>query len=132
MDGEGGGDMSWTKELESGGSVGVASGPRDPRTAKVSLARGTDFLEVELTEAEAAAFVTELAARFGKRYEKVIVPALEVARRYGGTDEGHHKAWVIDQMVRALTGKDYEKWVRERKDGVAGLNTYSWDEGIAP
>ena len=30
--------------------------------------------------------------------------ALDYAVRYGGIDGDHHKAWVIDQMVRALTG----------------------------
>lgn len=58
--------------------------------------------------------------------------ALEVALRYGGIDGGHHKAWVIDQMVRALTGARYEEWVRDAKDGEHGPDTYEWDEGIAP
>lgn len=30
--------------------------------------------------------------------------AIDVAVRYGGFDGAHHKAWVIDQMVRELTG----------------------------
>ncbi len=33
-----------------------------------------------------------------------IQSALAVAERFGGTDEDHHSAWVVDQMVRALTG----------------------------
>jgi len=82
--------------------------------------------------------------------------ALEFALRYGGIDGDHHKAWVIDQMVRALTGcpmiktdaldcnnkpysyeeqgvsGEYGDWVRNAKDGEDGANTYDWDEGIAP
>jgi len=58
--------------------------------------------------------------------------ALAVARKYGGIDGAHHKAWVIDQMVRALTGNEYETWVREAKAGENGPETYDWDEGIAP
>lgn len=58
--------------------------------------------------------------------------ALEIALRYGGIDGAHHKMWVIDQMVRALTGENYERWVREACDGEDGPNTYTWDEGIAP
>lgn len=58
--------------------------------------------------------------------------ALEIALRYGGTDGAHHKEWVIDQMVRALTGDKYEQWVRDACDGEDGPNTYEWDEGIAP
>lgn len=33
-----------------------------------------------------------------------IAAALEVAANYGATDGAHHKMWVIDQMVRNLTG----------------------------
>ena len=58
--------------------------------------------------------------------------ALEVAERFGGIDGDHHKTWVIDQMVRALTGKGYAAWVADMKDGADGPNTYDWDEGIAP
>lgn len=58
--------------------------------------------------------------------------ALEMARRYGGNDGGHHKAWVIDQMVRALTGDRYAAWVAAAKAGNDGPETYDWEEGIAP
>jgi hypothetical protein len=58
--------------------------------------------------------------------------ALDVAFRYAGFDGGHHKQWVIDQMVRALTGDKYEEWVAKFKAGEDGPDTYGWDEGIAP
>ncbi len=58
--------------------------------------------------------------------------ALGYAREYGGTDGAHHKTWVIDQMVRALTGSDYEKWVAETRDGEDGPETYFWDVGVTP
>ncbi len=85
-----------------------------------------------------------------------IKAALDVAVRYGGTDGDHHKAWVIDQMVRALTGcptiqktavdssgkpyaydamgesGEYRELVREAKAGDDGPDTYDWDVGIAP
>lgn len=61
-----------------------------------------------------------------------IATALEFAHLYGGIDGGHHKMWVIDQMVRALTGVLYEQWVIEQCSGEDGPNTYDWDEGIAP
>lgn len=63
---------------------------------------------------------------------KRIKDALEVARKYGGTDEGHHKAWVIDQMVRALTGEQYDAFVVDAKQGEDGPDTYEWDKGVAP
>jgi hypothetical protein len=58
--------------------------------------------------------------------------ALTVALRYGGIDGDHHKTWVIDQMVRALTGDDYETWVQSACFGDDGPDTYEWSTGIAP
>jgi hypothetical protein len=63
-----------------------------------------------------------------------IAAALDVARLYGCTDGAHHKMWVIDQMVRALTGggggiagpvtDEYREFAADAED--------DWDEGIAP
>ena len=64
--------------------------------------------------------------------EQKIKEALMLALRYGGIDGDHHKAWVIDQMVRMLTGDSYGQWVAAAKHGEDGPETYSWNEGIAP
>jgi hypothetical protein len=64
--------------------------------------------------------------------EEKIKAALEIVMRYGGIDGAHHKDWVIDQMVRTLTGDRYEEWVKEACDGEDGPDTYEWDVGIAP
>lgn len=69
-------------------------------------------------------FVTGLASRRDE--------ALEIAGEYGGIDGDHHKAWVIDQMVRVLTGDNYDDWVRRVKIGDEGPETYDWDVGIPP
>ena len=85
-----------------------------------------------------------------------IKKALEIAQNDAAIDGAHHKAWVIDQMVRALTGCpmvtkgaydserrpykyktmgesiEYERFVRGAKAGEEGPETYEWDEGIAP
>jgi hypothetical protein len=54
--------------------------------------------------------------------------ALEIALQYGQVDGDHHKAWVIDQIVRRLTGERYDEVIDDyREDGE-----YNWDEGIAP
>ncbi len=84
--------------------------------------------------------------------------ALKLAIRFGGIDGDHHKAWVIDQMVRELTGcpkvrrlspfkwtddkrhritmlgesEEYKELVREARHGELGPETYDWDEGICP
>lgn len=61
-----------------------------------------------------------------------IAEALSVAHGYGSIDGDHHKMWVIDQMVRALTGDEYATFIAAHNDGEDGPDTYAWDEGIAP
>lgn len=85
-----------------------------------------------------------------------ITKALEFANIYGGIDGGHHKMWVIDQMVRALTGcpidkftgtncrgqpyefegqgtnEEYVTFVRDHCAGEDGPETYAWAVGIPP
>jgi hypothetical protein len=59
--------------------------------------------------------------------------ALIIIERFGGIDGAHHKAWVIDQVVRALVGAgQYDEWVRLMKAGENGPDTYDWDQGIPP
>jgi 3-methyladenine DNA glycosylase AlkC len=60
--------------------------------------------------------------------QQCIQEALDVIEQYGQTDGDHHKAWVIDQVLRALTDDGYDAWVTAySQDGE-----YEWDEGIAP
>lgn len=89
-------------------------------------------------------------------FEKRCRAALLLACECGQTDGDHHKAWVIDQMVRCLTacpneyrtaidchGKEYsyqslgrsleyEMFIFEACAGEDGPDTYMWDVGIAP
>lgn len=58
--------------------------------------------------------------------------ALQIAFMYGSYDGGHHKMWVIDQMVRALAGDKYDEWIKNFQNGEDGPNTYEWDVGIPP
>ena len=67
-----------------------------------------------------------------KSFQDKIAGALEIALRYGQTDGDHHKAWVIDQMVRAMTGANYDMWVRHACYGADGPDTYDWDCGVPP
>lgn len=68
-----------------------------------------------------------------KRQER-IDKALDVIERYGGNDGGHHKQWVLDQVVRELLGdRDrYAGWVQAYESGDDGPKTYIWETGIAP
>ena len=61
--------------------------------------------------------------------------ALDYIMSYSGIDGAHHKSWVIDQVIRALTGDKYDAWVKEAKgdfDVEEDEYDYTWDEGIAP
>jgi hypothetical protein len=70
---------------------------------------------------------------------------LRIALRFGGIDGEHHKNWVIDQMVRALTGcefntndvcvkesQEYKNFVEDAKYDEKGEDVYYWDCGKAP
>lgn len=67
-----------------------------------------------------------------RTYKSSELDALEIASQYGGFEGEHHKAWVIDQMVRYLTGDAYDSWIKDWRNGEDGPETYDWDVGIAP
>lgn len=64
-------------------------------------------------------------------YKERVRKALEIVEA-GVVDGDHHKMWIIDQMVQALTGEDYGRWVQKYCTGEDGPYTYEWDEGVAP
>ena len=61
-----------------------------------------------------------------------IEAALEIIRDFAQIDGRHHKAWVIDQAVRALTGDEYDDWVAFYCSDGDDPDAYEWDKGIAP
>ena len=69
---------------------------------------------------------------FNMKDNEKIEKALDIGVKYGGVDGSHHKAWVIDQMIRLLAGDEYDDLVARSKAGEDGPNTYDWDCGIAP
>ena len=92
--------------------------------------------------------VTDLEALEGR-----VGVVLELINSYGGEDGSDHKQWVLDQIVRVLTGcqfkgktegqantfinfdknDNYLQWVKKYEYGDEDLeDTYSWDEGTAP
>ena len=78
--------------------------------------------------------------------EPDVEAALKVAAEFAYVDGDHHKMWVIDQMVRCLTGcplemrtaKDYKgrpyeyEALGESDAYRAFIGDGEWDEGIAP
>lgn len=64
---------------------------------------------------------------------KRIKKALDIAFQYGQIDGDHHKTWVIDQIVRILTGNKYNEFVNEYEtDEETGEKEWIWKNGIAP
>lgn len=64
--------------------------------------------------------------------EEAVAEAIRTIVQYGGIDGGHHKMWVIDQVLRLLTGESYDNFVRFINLDETGETVYEWDEGIAP
>ena len=80
--------------------------------------------------------MSELDMLIVDRNERIL-KALEIAWRFSQIDGAWHKAWVIDQMVRALCGDEetYNLWISEYTKPVLNdgeWDHYEWDEGIAP
>lgn len=118
----------------------IAHDLRDAGFTSASWQDGPERQAITLSAGQAAALL--LHGRVKLRGGEVQLPpgpealqandaALAVILRYGGIDGGHH-AWVIDQVVRALTGDGYAEWVRAAQDGEDGPDTYPWDVGTPP
>jgi hypothetical protein len=66
--------------------------------------------------------------------------ALFIAKGHGQIQGTQRRLWVIDQMVRALTGceegepetEEYRRFIAEHNQGEDGPETYEWNTGIAP
>lgn len=58
-----------------------------------------------------------------------IAAAIAIINQSGGVDGDHHKAWVIDQVLRVLcdTPAHYDAFVKARQD-----DGYDWYVGIPP
>ena len=68
-----------------------------------------------------------------KEKDKKIEKVLELIFQYGQIDGDHHKTWVIDQIVRILTGEKYNEFVKEYEtDEETGEKEWTWENGIAP
>ena len=61
------------------------------------------------------------------KQEEKIKQIEDLIQRYGGIQGDHHRAWVLDQVMRIIKGDKYHQWViDEEKAG------YPWEHGIAP
>lgn len=60
--------------------------------------------------------------------------AVSLILELGDTDGGHHKQWVLDQVLRILLDDKYAETIEEYNmwDEDSQEYIYEWDEGIAP
>jgi len=81
---------------------------------------------------EQATMTVEWQKEKYKELEDKMSDAIALGIRYGGIDGSHHKDWVIDQMIRLLSGREYDDIIKDACDGEDGPNSYEWSEGTAP
>ena len=65
--------------------------------------------------------------------EEAIAAAIRIIADYGQIDGAHHKMWVLDQVLRLLTGEKYDDFITFiNTDFETGEIVDEWDTGIAP
>lgn len=69
-----------------------------------------------------------------EKRQSIINKAVVIALDYGAVDGAHHKMWVIDQILRALTGCPEGGESDKYRKLILDYNgeDYEWDRGIAP
>ena len=125
-------DLSYGYESREAVADALEVVARVPRTAAWVRVRNDDGWLIDPDpvtdrQTEWGVFERQVAETDAERIELALDALAD-----GQVDGSHHKAWVIDQAVRALTGERYGDWVTEYCDGVDGPETYTWDEGVAP
>ena len=96
-----------------------------------NLLKQRDEKEVTITTFDLFENIETVLSMLKERDEK-IEKVLELLFQYGQIDGDHHKAWVIDQIVKILTKDKYDEWVRNYVYDEETGDTYSWYKGIAP
>jgi len=66
------------------------------------------------------------------RLQDRIAAALDIASAAASTDGGHHKQWLIDQIVRALTGSGRDSGETAAYAAFTAASPDDWDIGIIP
>lgn len=70
--------------------------------------------------------------------EKKLHKIEAIITKFGGEDGGHHKQWVLDQVIRIVKGDNYPDWCQAYRgqwiddDEHTGWEYPDWDAGIAP
>jgi hypothetical protein len=70
--------------------------------------------------------------RMGAEMRTRINKALHLLYEHGQAAGEEHKQWLIDQVVRVLTGDDYPFWVKQYENPEGDEIMASWETGVAP
>jgi hypothetical protein len=90
---------------------------------RAAVGQETNVLSLEMVDAEC-----DIEAE-SSLHVKVRELVLEVVERFVGIGGEHHVRWVLDRVLRAVLGDEYEGWVIDRNAD----NEYDpYDPGIAP
>lgn len=74
--------------------------------------------------------VTAFKSRNNCKNHSGVTRALMPVFEYGGIDGGHHKQWLIDQMLRNILGAEGYRMFVDYYNRIHEPDT--WDTGIAP
>lgn len=100
------------------------------KAVKSDVSSDNSVIEDEADETSQDLDMTKYVA---ENHEKNIGEALGLLFSYAQFDGGHHKQWLLDQIVRTLTKEKYEKFIEDyEKDPITGEVYGEWDTGIAP
>jgi hypothetical protein len=61
-----------------------------------------------------------------------ITEVIELCLDYGALNGSHYKMWIIDQIIRILSGDKYDALIKSYCKGEDGPNNYSWYTGVKP
>ena len=53
---------------------------------------------------------------------------LDLIYHHGQPDNSHHEAWLLNEIVKELTGDSYDNWVYKYENETG----CEWEEGISP
>ena len=81
-----------------------------------------------------------MSEKKGNQAQQRIDDALAFVEEHGRICEGeHHKQWLLDQIIRILTGEEYDEWVELYEEPLYDEDdlecfgvSYEWETGLAP
>lgn len=103
------------------------------KAVKSDVSNDNSTIDKGATKVDEASQDLDMTKYIAENHEENIGEVLELLFSYAQFDGGHHKQWLLDQIVRTLTKEKYEKFVEDYEtDPITGEVYGEWDTGIAP